>query len=156
MSLARNLTLFGVLVGSTPAAAEDSFAADVFQQVSSDYAECFAYHVLAKACDSERATQEQLAAMDSGAQKALEEMYHTGKAAGMSVAALLADAKLAYHTVATLTENEPCINFSAASVKYDHFCRDLERSPQQGMEEICNQLAQDPNQSAMCKQLSAP
>ena len=42
MSLVRNLTLIGVLVGSTPAAAEDNLAADVFQQVSSDYAECFA------------------------------------------------------------------------------------------------------------------
>ena len=79
-------------------------------------------------------------------------MYDTGKAAGMSVAALLAEEKLAYDTVSTLIDKEPCINFSTASAKYDHFCSELERSPKQRMEEICNHIAQD----AMCKQLSAP
>jgi hypothetical protein len=92
MKVVMTLAVALLLAGCFPAAAgEDEVGINVLHSLSFDYATCAAYHLIFKQCAPEGTPEEQLALVQSWAEKAVDGMTVSGEAAGMSDAALAAN-----------------------------------------------------------------
>ena len=104
MKMIMALAVAMLLAGCFPTAAEeDGVGMSVLHQLFSDYTECFAYHMLAKQCAPENATEAQLAPAQSMIDRASEDMATTGQLSGMSVEAMAAEEKFIFEDEARLT-----------------------------------------------------
>jgi hypothetical protein len=128
MLLTRQVFFAAALLASVPVTAGQEAAIAVFNQLSSDYMDCFSYHLVSKQCASKTATEAELAQVQNMAQVAKEGAVVIGKTIGMSDEALAARLKLSMESVVQLIQND-CVNIDVLLVKYATFCQELEQSP---------------------------
>lgn len=131
----RRLVLLFMVQTSVATAGE----IDVFNQVSEEASECFAYYTVAKQCAPQNATQAELDKVQSFANAAslLAIMY--GKFAGMSDEAILARSTLKLQNENGAIEGK-CVNFSILMLKYLDACKALLENPKRRVEQVRESL----------------
>ena len=134
------LVTTALLIGtSAPVAAESQEeAAALFDQLTTDYAQCFGYHMLAKQCAPETATASELDQLEGMANRANEGAVTAGTAIGLTTEALAERLKTSMEQQAELMGNS-CAGFSALIEKYADFCRDIELGPMRRAQELREQ-----------------
>jgi hypothetical protein len=80
MTLAYRVAIIGVLT-AVPAVASE---VDLFRQLSSEYADCFAYYNLAKQCAPHEASEDELSRLQSEIDSSGDMTLSTGRTAGLS------------------------------------------------------------------------
>ncbi len=115
-----------------PASAGDT---DLFSQLSSEYAECFAYFTLEKQCAPDEAADEEIARMQTEIDKSGDMTLSSGRAAGFTDDKVGTQYIEALETLTTAMGNE-CERFSELRLRHGDACHKLLDHPEQRTKEI--------------------
>jgi hypothetical protein len=138
LALLRRTVALLFLIQATAANAGEI---DVFNQVSEEAAECFAYYMITKQCAPETATPAELDKVLSFASAASLLAIRYGKSAGMSDDAILARSTLAIQNVGSTIQGK-CVNFSILMLKHLNACKALLENPERRVEQARGSLKQ--------------
>jgi hypothetical protein len=134
MTLAYRVAVIGVLT-AVPAVASE---VDLFRQLSSEYADCFAYYTIAKRCAQPDAATDELSRLQTEIDNSGDMTLSTGRTAGLSdeeVGTRYVEALQCLMTVI----GDNCEKFSELKQKHEDACRVLEH-PEERTKEFIESL----------------
>jgi hypothetical protein len=135
MALAYRVALIGVLT-ALPAAASE---ADLFRQLSSEYADCFAYYTIAKQCAPDDAKPDELSKLQSEIDGSGDMTLSTGRTAGLTDDAVGTRYVEALQALMSVL-GDHCEKFADLRQKHEDACRLLLEHPEQRTKEIIESL----------------